>query len=519
MREVFASERIRVAEQAYARELDDGTLMQRAAHGLANRVIRMMGDRLGGIVGRRVVILVGSGSNGGDALFAGARLADRGAQVSAVIVADRHHVQGATTLLTSGGCLVPLHQAGPALAGAHVVIDGILGIGARGAPREPVIWLLQEANEVPGLKVAVDVPTGVQADTGEVPGSAFRADLTVTFAAAKPGLMIAPGKEFAGQVEVIDIGIGDALTEPAAGVYGRAEAACWLPVPGFDDHKYRRGLAGLAAGSRAYPGAALLCAGAALTGPTGMTAVLDRGDGVADLVISHHPEVVRLDQISSRVTGWACGPGFTTTDADRDAVEAVCRTSAPVVLDAGALTLLGASQGLRDLVRTRAGATILTPHEGEFARLGGDLGPGRLAAAKDLAYRLDAVIVLKGPGSVIASPDGTCFIDEAGTSDLATAGSGDVLAGFLASLLASAEARGALRTVAEVAAVTAAGCWLHGSAGRRAACSGFATATDIVLALDSVVGTVSGVGSQLFKGDNWGMIPSRSSVGGTPDAR
>lgn len=506
MREVYDSQRIRAAEQAHALELEDGTLMQRASHGLANRVIRIMGDRHGGVVGQRVVVLAGSGNNGGDALFAGARLAERGAKVCAVMLADRHHGAAGAALRRAGGSLVSPRDAEAVLSGAQVVVDGILGIGGRGAPGEPARALLEMANEVRGVRVAVDVPTGVQADTGEVAGCAFRADFTVTFAALKPGLLIAPGKGFAGQVEVIDIGVGEALSDPMAGVCEQVDAARWLPAPAFDDYKYRRGVAGVAAGSREYRGAALLCVGAALAGPTGMTAVLDRGDGVAELVISQHPEMVRLDHVGSRVTAWACGPGFTGSDADANAVEALLRTCEPVILDAGALTLLGAREDLRSLVRTRAGATVLTPHEGEFVRLAGSIGSGRIAAAVELAASLDAVIVLKGPGSIIAAPDGTCFIDEAGTPDLATAGSGDILTGCLVSLIASAQARGALGTIADVAAVTAAGCWLHGMAGRHAARAGFATATGIVEALGSVVGLVAQLGGHSIKGDDWGML-------------
>lgn len=505
MRTVYSSEGIREAERAHARELVNGTLMQRAAFGLANRIIAIMGDRCGRVVGQRVVVLAGSGNNGGDALFAGARLAERGAKVCAILVGDRHHEDAGTALMRAGGTIITPLEAEEALCEAQVVLDGILGIGARGSLGEPVLRLLEIANEVGAVRVAVDIPTGVHAETGEVAAAAFKADFTVTFAAEKPGLLTGPGKDCAGRVDVVDIGIGTSLGNPVARVCERADAAGWLPAPGFDDHKYRRGVAGVAAGSRAYRGAALLCVGASLTGPTGMTAVLDRGDGVAELVIGQHPEVVRLDQPVSHVTAWACGPGFTGSDDDRDTVEALLRTDEPVILDAGAITVLAGSEHLRTLVRTRAGATVLTPHEGEFLRLGGTFGSGRMAAAAELARSLDSVIILKGPGSIIAAPDGTCFIDEAGTPDLATAGSGDVLAGCLTTLMASAQARGALGSIEDTVAVAAAGCWLHGMAGRRAAGFGFATATGIVNALAQVVGEVTEVGRSPMKGDNWGM--------------
>ncbi len=495
MTDVFTAARIRAAEQAHGRELADGTLMQRASHALAQHAIAALQEASGGVVGRSVAILVGGGNNGGDALHAGARLAQRGALVHALLVADRHHAGGAEALVGAGGRILP-DSAGPAahriLAGADLVLDGILGIGAQGAPREPARSMLAAANRARGLRIAVDLPTGVDADTGAVAGVAFQADRTVTFAALKPGLLLAPGKAYAGQVQVVDIGVDDALSEPVAWTMDEADVAGWVPSPGFDDHKYRRGVVGVTAGSHDYRGAALLCVQAALAGPTGMTALLDRRDGVAELVVSQFPEVVRTDRVIDRVTGWVCGPGFTATPADEDAVVAILRTPVPVVLDAGALTLLAASAELRGLVRNRAAPTILTPHDGEFARLDQDrLDQDRLDQTAGLAQALDAVVVRKGPGTIVMAPDGTCLIDRAGTSALSTAGSGDVLAGCIASLLACAWAQGRLDGAAQVARAVAAGCWLHGMAGRAAALVGLPTASSLARELHLVTGRVS----------------------------
>jgi len=501
---VFTAEQIRTAEQAHARELANGTLMQRASHGLATAVIRAMRtdaadqQRRGRILGSRVVVLVGTGNNGGDALFAAATLAARGACVTAIPMADRYHSAAAATLQRANGRITgPADQASASsvLAQAEVVIDGILGIGAHGPLREPARSLIRQANAASALRIAVDIPSGVDADTGFVAEVALRADLTVTFAAMKPGLLMTPGAGYAGQVTVVDIGIDDALHQPVAWILDEADVARWLPQPGFDEHKYRRGVVGVAAGSRDYRGAALLCVDAALSGPTGMTVLLDPGDAVADLVIGRYPEVVRADRmtgtVAGRVTGWACGPGFTTGDADRTVVADLLQTVQPLVLDAGALTLLAADAGLRHLLRTRSGPTVLTPHDGEFERLGGDCGPDRMTAARALAAELDAVIVRKGPGTVIAAPDGSCFVDRAGSSALATAGSGDVLTGCIASLLAGAGAHGRLDGVGTVAQVAAAGCWLHGMAGRLAGQQGFATASSIASELHAVTGRMS----------------------------
>lgn len=497
---VFTAARIRAAELAHGRELADGTLMQRASHALAKHAIAALQEASGGVVGRSVAILVGGGNNGGDALHAGARLAQRGALVHALLVADRHHAGGAEALVGAGGRILP-DCASPAahrvLANADLVLDGILGIGAQGAPREPARSLLAAANCARGLRIAVDLPTGVDADTGAVAGVAFQADRTVTFAALKPGLLLAPGKAHSGQVQVVDIGVDDALSEPVAWTMDEAEVAEWVPSPGFDDHKYRRGVVGVAAGSHDYRGAALLCVQAALAGPTGMTALLDRRDGVAELVVSRFPEVVRTDRVIDRVTGWVCGPGFPATPADEDAVAAILRTPVPVVLDAGALTLLAASAQLRGLVRNRAAPTILTPHEGEFARLDQErldqdrLDQDRLDQTAGLAQSLEAVVVRKGPGTIVMAPDGTCLIDRAGTSALSTAGSGDVLAGCIASLLACAWAQGRLDDAAQVARAVAAGCWLHGMAGRAAARVGLPTASSLARELHLVTGRVS----------------------------
>lgn len=226
MRDVHSSQQIRQAEHAHERELVDGTLMMRASNGLAVVIVRGMRERLGGVVGRRVAILAGPGNNGGDALHAGTLLAARGAEVWAITTGDRHHRAGAQALRRAGGSIRPWDaQARTLLARAEVIVDGILGIGAHGGPREPVVTVVAEANRALAWRVAVDIPTGVDADTGAVGTEAFRADRTVTFAALKPGLLIAPGKQYAGEVDVVDIGIGSALGPPVARTLGAADAA------------------------------------------------------------------------------------------------------------------------------------------------------------------------------------------------------------------------------------------------------------------------------------------------------
>ena len=476
---------IQAAEQAHADALASGQLMDRAATAVAAETLALLREVRGGVYGSRVVLLIGSGNNGGDALHAGARLARRGIRVDALCTASAPHAGGASALVAAGGRLLtwdPGDADQLALVNAaDALIDGVVGIGATGALREPGASLIAVANAADALRIAVDLPSGIDADTGVVCGVAFDADLTVTFAATKPGLLIAPGREHAGQVSVVDIGIDDALGEPAMLAMQGIDVAECVPEPDVDDYKYVRGVVGIADGSSRYPGAALLCTGAALLADVGMVSYLDRADGVARTVVDRHPEIVVIASTDgSRVTAWACGPGFEGLAGDAPALEAVLRSSLPVVLDAGALTALAADPTLRALIASRSAATVLTPHEGEFTRLGGDLSAGRLRGARALARALDAIVVLKGPGTIIAAPDGTSFVDVAGTAALATAGSGDLLTGIIAGLLAGAQARGELTDAGEVARTAAAGCWIHGMAGRLAAEGGMPATAEAI---------------------------------------
>ena len=461
------------AEQAHADELESGVLMERASTGLASVILRMLA---GSIVGTRVVIAVGSGNNGGDALFAGALLVRRGMRVDAIGTTSAVHPQGLAALRRSGGRFTVWDPADSLslVDDADVIIDGLVGIGATGALRGLAAEIVPFLNAAKGIRVSVDLVSGVDADSGQVLGVAFDADLTVTFGAFKPGHLIAPGKGLSGEVRLIDIGIADSLGVPAIRAMRQGDVEAEIPGPDFSDHKYRRGVVGVAAGSDEYPGAALLCVGAAMRGQVGMVQYLDRADGVARMVVAQHPEVVASQRVDApRVTTWVCGPGFVPGDHDHDAVEACLRTSVPVVLDAGALTILAGSAGLQQLVRERGAVTILTPHDGEFARLGGVVdGVGRLDAAFAMARQQGVVVVLKGPGTIIAAPNGISFVDVEGGPVLATAGSGDVLSGIIGALLAQAQARGGIHGVDDAARIAATACWLHGRAGNLAGAQG-----------------------------------------------
>jgi ADP-dependent NAD(P)H-hydrate dehydratase / NAD(P)H-hydrate epimerase len=459
MRGVWTVEEIRAAEAALMARLPDGALMQRAAAALAAHCEQVL-DR---VYGSQVALLVGSGDNGGDALYAGARLARRGARVSAVLAnPDRAHRAGLAALRGAGGRIGDV----AALELADLVVDGILGIGGRGGLRDNAAKLADAARD--RLTVAVDLPSGVDADTGSVDGSAIRADSTVTFGALKPGLVSGEGAERAGQVRLADIGLVPELPDARTLVLEAPEVAACRPAPHASDDKYTRGVVGLLAGSPAYPGAGVLATGAALHGGAGLVRYLGR---VPDAVRARYPDVVVHDDVRPRevrVQAWVVGPGLGTDDAAMELLSDALRSDLPVIVDADGITLVARAPGL---VRGRQAPTVLTPHDREFARLAGDVGPDRIGAARRAASDLHATVLLKGNATVVAGPEGRAYVNPTGTPWLATAGSGDVLSGLIGSLLAT-------RLDATLAA--AVGAYVHGVAGQLAASDGPPSAADVL---------------------------------------
>jgi hydroxyethylthiazole kinase-like uncharacterized protein yjeF len=455
-----------------------GALMQRAAAGLAAVCASLAGK----VYGARVVVLAGSGDNGGDAVYAGARLARRGARVTAVAAGGRVHREGTAALREAGGRVTGPDDPGlPAvIAAADLVLDGLLGIGGRGGLREPystLAGLAARAGDGPGstgtgpLVVAVDLPSGIDADTGVVDGPAVRADVTVTFGTWKPGLLIDPGASHAGVVELVDIGLGPYLPAPAVAGFQAADVAALLRQPPGDSDKYRRGVLGVVAGSDRFTGAAALAVGGALRGGAGMVRLVSAGPAVA-VVRQHWPEALTLAtgdgsqagheiETAGRVQAWVAGPGMGTDGAARDRLAAVLGTELPVLVDADGLTLIAAERGLL----ARSAPTLLTPHAGELGRLLGadpaEVAARRLQHARAAAAELGATVLLKGSTTVIApAGGGEVLVNSTGTSWLATAGTGDVLSGLAGALLAQG------LTVTEAAAAAA---FLHGIAARRAA--------------------------------------------------
>jgi hydroxyethylthiazole kinase-like uncharacterized protein yjeF len=466
MRGVWAVRDIRAAEAALMARVPDGTLMQRAAAALAVHC----GQLLGQVYGARVVLLVGSGSNGGDALYAGARLANRSARVRAVLLdPERAHAAGLAALRAAGGRAVSAKDGVAEIEVADLVVDGILGIGGRGGLRGDAAALADAARD--RRTVAVDLPSGVDADTGQVGESAIRADATVTFGADKPGLVSGAGAEQAGEVHLVDIGLEPELPAARTFVLEAPDVAPLLPVPDASDDKYTRGVVGVVAGSPAYQGAGVLATGAAVHGGAGMVRYLGRAP---DLIRARYPEVVVHEDVHPhdvRVQSWVVGPGLGTDDAAMSLLTDVLRSDLPVIIDADAITLVARAPGL---VHGRSAPTVLTPHDREFARLAGDVGADRIDAARRAADDFGATVLLKGNATVVAEPGGRAFVNPTGTPWLGTAGSGDVLSGLIGSLLAA-------RLEAPLAA--AVGAYLHGVAGQIAASDGPPSAADVLAAL------------------------------------
>lgn len=468
MRRAYSVETVRAAEAALMQRLPEGALMQRAAAGLAAACGDLL-RRNGRVYGSRVLLLVGSGDNGGDALYAGARLARRGAGVRALLLApDRAHPGGLAAFRAAGGQVVD----GPdGLGVLDLVVDGITGIGGRGGLREDATELVHTVTRDRTPVISVDLPSGVEADTGEVHGEAVRADATVTFGTYKPGLLIDPAAEHAGALRLVDIGLGPELPEPPdLEALQYADVAALLPVPGAESDKYRRGVVGVVAGSERYPGAAVLAVAGALRGGAGAVRYVGPG---ADAVIARFPEALvhaGPPSKAGRVQAWVVGPGLGDGRQAEAAVADVLAADVPVLVDADGLRLLHA-----ETVRTRTAPTVLTPHAGEAAALLGtareEVESGRLTAVRELAARYRATVLLKGSTTLIAEArDTPVRVNPTGTAYLATAGSGDVLSGLTGSLLAAGLAP---RDAASV------GAYLHGLAARHGSDGAPVSAQDV----------------------------------------
>ena len=444
-------EQVRAAEAELMSRLPQGALMQRAAAGLAVAVV----DFLGSAYGRRVLLLVGSGDNGGDALWAGAMLARRGVQVEALLLGQRVHEPGRQALLRAGGRVVDTPSRRP-----EVVVDGIVGIGGRPGLRDEASRVLKLLHGLPF--VAVDTPSGVDVDSGEVGGDHVEAALTVTFGTHKAAHLVDPAARACGAVHLVDLGL--ALPEPALEALQPEDVAALLPRPGQDGQKYDRGVVGIRAGSAQYPGAALLSVAGANTGLCGMVRYVGEA-AVADPVRQQHPEVVG----EGRVQAWVVGSGGGQS-AGAELAQALA-DRVPVVVDADALAHVEPGT-----------AAVLTPHAGELAAMLGadrsDVESRPLHFARQAARTWEATVLLKGHRTVVAHPDGRTRVNTTGTAWLATAGAGDVLGGLVGALLAAG------LTPYDAASV---GAWLHGAAAVVVSGDGPLVAGGVARAVPAVV--------------------------------
>ncbi|MDX6733174.1 MAG: ADP-dependent NAD(P)H-hydrate dehydratase / NAD(P)H-hydrate epimerase [Baekduia sp.] len=448
-------------------------LMERAGAGLA-RVVADVAP------GGDVVVVCGGGNNGGDGYVAARLLREAGRAVRVLALVDPSELQGDARINAErlpGDPPQPF--ADGALEGAAVLVDALLGTGFRGEPRPEAALAIRAMNDVGAPVVAADVPSGVDAATGVVTGDAVWATVTATFHAAMPGLWILPGKAHAGEVVVVDIGVPEgAPADTSFGLIGPGILATY-PRRGQDSTKFASGHVLVAGGSRGLTGAVCLASLAAMRAGAGyVTAcVPDSLNDIFEIKLTEamtaplpddggaHTEAGARDVVErARTRGGTLvvGPGLGRTDgAAAFARRLVAEAPVAIVLDADGLN---AHAGCLETLRTREAPAVLTPHAGELARLleveSEVVNASRLEHAREAARRAGAIVVLKGDDTIVAEPEGRVGISRGGSPGLATAGTGDVLSGVLAALLA----RGMAPFEAACAAV-----FVHAEAGRRAA--------------------------------------------------
>ncbi len=385
-----------------------GVLVQRAGSAVARAAVSL----LGGTYGRRVVVVAGKGNNGADGRVAAGWLRRRGVRVAVIETEDRPD----------------------RLPPCDLVIDAAFGTGFRGDYRAP------DPGGAPVL--AVDIPSGVDGLTGEAGPDAVRATETITFAALKPGLLFGAGFEHAGKVSVVDIGLD--VSRSTISLFEAGDANHCLPPRSRDSHKWKSAI-WLVAGSPGMTGAADMAARAAMRAGAGTVRLGVPGQGP----VPRFPEVIGkplpaegwdadVARDLDRMKAVVLGPGLGRSDATVAAVRRLLAVAdVPVVLDADALFALGSLDDPARFLRKRHAPTILTPHDGEFSRLAGcPPGPRRISAVRHMAFTTGATVLLKGSTTIVAGPDGDVLLTTAGDARLATAGSGDVLAGVIGAFLA-----------------------------------------------------------------------------------
>jgi len=474
------SEASSLDREAQARGISADALMEAAGREVADAAVRLAG----GSYGRRAVVVCGKGNNGGDGLVAARYLDAWGVRTTVVLLEEGGDLRepAASNLRRLAPTQVRVRRFSDALLSrelerADVAMDAIFGTGFRGAPEDAHAEAIAALNASGVPVVAVDIPSGVNGETGAALGEAVRADLTVTFGAAKPGILLFPGAAHAGVVEVEPIGFPRDLIRSDLLVVEAEDVAAWLPPREAETHKRSAGYAVVVAGSRSMTGAAALAGSAAYRAGAGLVAVAVPESAlpvvqeiVREAVFVPLPETAagaaaggsaRLDDVLAQADALAVGPGMTTEERTSAWVRELVRSSEiPVVLDADGLNAFaGRAADLAD----RKADLILTPHVGEFARLADaparEVEADRVRHVRELAATTVATVLLKGSRTLVGTPDGVVRVNPTGGPYLATGGTGDVLTGAIAGLLA----RGLAPPEAAAAAA-----FLHGIAGRLA---------------------------------------------------
>lgn len=466
---------IKAFSAAQMREMDRRTIGEIGVPGVVlmenagRAVVRAIREKIPDLKKVRVNIFAGKGNNGGDGFVVARHLLNLGAEPTVFLVAEKGEIKGDAKVnmdayVNSGGRLKEFtsrkHIQNFKLKFFHttVVVDALLGTGMKSAPRGFYNEALDVMNSQGRLKVAVDIPSGLSADSGVIAGNHFRADVTVTLGAPKVGLYMSPAREAVGELVIADISIPRSVigeSPCAAYIPERGDVASRLPKRAGGAHKGSFGHLVIASGSQGMGGAAALAGGGALRSGAGLvTAAVPEGiagafeTGVREMMTLPLPQTDEgtiaadaLDafmELTKDKTAALIGPGLRTNPSTREFVKrAAAELSIPLVLDADGLNNIGEDF---EVIKNRKAPTIVTPHPGEMSRLTGmsvaDIQAGRICAASDYAEKIGAVVVLKGAGTVIAVPGGGVYINPTGNHGLASGGTGDVLSGMIGGFLA-----------------------------------------------------------------------------------
>jgi NAD(P)H-hydrate epimerase len=466
------------------------TLMENAGRAVAETAAELAGNRSGAVI----AVVCGPGNNGGDGFVAARMLRERGHDVRVCLLGRREALKDDAAAMAARWPGEVAAASGEVLAGADVIVDALFGAGLSRAVDGAAADMVKAINASGRPVVAVDVPSGLDGTTGMAEGAVVQATCTVTFFRRKPGHVLLPGRRLCGEVRLAGIGMPERVLEEVRPHTYANDPALWAaawPRPSADAHKYTRGHAVVVSGPAESTGAARLAARGALRIGAGLVTLV--GSPSATAINATHMTAVMVRALASdsalaeflldqRRNAVLIGPGAGVGGATAASVLTVLGSAAAVVLDADALTSFApgeteapvkaaglgfvvrdadpepAQEGLFAAIRARTAPAVLTPHEGEFRRLFGEVPGSKLERARQAAASSGAIVILKGPDTVIADPDGRAVINENAPPWLATAGSGDVLAGFVTGLLAQ-------RMPAFEAACAAV--WMHGECANR----------------------------------------------------